>query len=60
VWDETHRLGSTLFMASGVLAVIGSLLGGVTAFLLTLIPLTGSSLFLVVYSYVLYQRETKA
>ena len=59
VWDETHRVGAILFMASGVLAIIGSFFGGTAAFLLLLIPLLGSTLFLVIYSYVLYQRETK-
>lgn len=60
VWDETHRLGSALFMASGALALVGSLFGGMTAFWLMFAPLMGSTLFLVVYSYVLYRRETKA
>jgi uncharacterized membrane protein len=60
VWDETHRLGSILFMASGVLAVIGGLLGGMLAFWFLFVPLIGSTLFLLVYSYVLYRRETKA
>ncbi len=60
VWDETHRLGSILFTASGVLAIIGSLFGGVTAFWLMFVPLAGSALFLIVYSYVLYRRELKA
>ena len=60
VWDETHRLGATLFMASGVLAVIGGFLGGMLAFWFLFVPLIGSTLFLLVYSYVLYRRETKA
>ena len=60
VWDETHRLGSILFMASGVLAFIGGIFGGLTAFWFLFVPLIGSTLFLLVYSYVLYQRETKA
>ena len=60
VWDKTHQLGSILFMASGVLAVIGGLLGGELAFWLLFIPLIGSTIFLVVYSYVLYRNETKA
>ncbi len=59
VWDETHRLGATLFMASGVLAVIGGLFGGMVAFWLLFVPLIGSTLFLLAYSYVLYRRETK-
>jgi uncharacterized membrane protein len=60
VWDETHRLGSILFMASGALAVIGGLFGGMLAFWFLFVPLIGSSLFLVVYSYLLYRRETKS
>jgi uncharacterized membrane protein len=60
VWEETHRLGAVLFMISGALAFIGGLFGGTTAFWLMFIPIMGSTLFLLVYSYVLYRRETKA
>lgn len=60
VWEETHRLGAVLFMISGALAFIGGLFGGTTAFWLLFIPIMGSTLFLLVYSYVLYRRETKA
>ncbi len=59
VWDETHRLGAILFMASGVLAVIGGFFGGMVAFWMLFVPLIGSTLFLLAYSYVLYRRETK-
>ena len=59
VWDKTHQLGAILFMASGVLAIIGGFFGGMTAFWLMFVPLIGSSLFLMVYSYVLYRQETK-
>jgi uncharacterized membrane protein len=59
VWDKTHKLGSVLFMASGAFAIIGGLFGGMTAFWLMFVPLIGSSLFLVIYSYVLYRNETK-
>jgi uncharacterized membrane protein len=60
VWDETHRIGALLFMASGVLAIIGSFFGGMAAFWMLFVPLIGSTLFLLAYSYVLYQRETKS
>ncbi len=60
VWDQTHRVGSWLFIASGLLAFTGIFFPGPTAFWLILAPLMVSSLFLVVYSYVLYQQETKA
>ncbi|MBI3173483.1 MAG: SdpI family protein [Chloroflexi bacterium] len=59
VWDETHRLGAILFMSSGVLAVIGGFFGGMVAFWMLFVPLIGSTLFLLVYSYVLYRREVK-
>ncbi len=60
VWDETHRLGSVLFMVSGVLAFIGSFFGGMLAFWFLFVPVIGSTLITLVYSYVLYQREMKA
>lgn len=60
VWDKTHQLGALLFMASGVLAVIGGFFGGMVAFWMLFVPLIGSTLFLLVYSYVLYRRETKS
>jgi len=60
VWDETHRLGGWLFVGSGVLAVLGSFFGGLTAFWFLFIPLIGSTIFLVVYSYLLYVRETNS
>jgi uncharacterized membrane protein len=60
VWDETHRVGSVLFMVSGVCAFIGSLFGGMTAFWFLFIPIIGSTVITLVYSYVIYQRETKA
>ena len=60
VWDEVHRLGGILFMFSGVIAVIGGFFGGMVAFWSIMIPIFGTSIFLMGYSYVLYQREIKA
>jgi uncharacterized membrane protein len=60
VWNETHRIGAVLFMISGALAFIGGLFGGMTAFWMMLAPIIGSTIFLLVYSYLLYQRETRA
>lgn len=59
VWDKTHQLGSVLFIAAGVFAFAGSFFGGTAAMWLTLVPVMGSALFLVIYSFVLYQREMK-
>lgn len=58
VWNETHRIGAILFMVSGALAFIGGLFGGTTAFWMMFAPIIASTLFLLVYSYVLYRRET--
>jgi len=60
VWDETHRIGAMLFTISGILALLGSFFGGPTAFVMLMVPILGSTLFLVIYSYVLYRRETNA
>jgi uncharacterized membrane protein len=58
VWAETHRIGAKLFMASGILALVGAFFGAY-AIWFVMLPLIGSSIFLVVYSYVLFQRENK-
>ncbi len=60
VWDETHRIGAMLFTISGILALLGSFFGGTTAFAMLMVPILGSTIFLVIYSYALYQRETNA
>jgi uncharacterized membrane protein len=60
VWDKTHQLGAVLFMISGVLAVIGGFFGGMIAFWFLFVPMIGSTIFVLVYSYVLYQKEIKA
>lgn len=60
VWDKTHQLGAILFMASGVLAFIGGIFGGKMAFWFLFVPLIGSTIFLLIYSYFLYQQETRS
>ena len=60
VWDKTHQLGSVLFMVSGAFAIAGGFFGGMAAFWLMFVPLIGSTLFLTLYSYILYRNETKA
>ena len=60
VWNETHRIGAVLFMISGGLAFIGGFFGGLTAFWFMFVPIIVTTLFLLVYSYVLYRRETRA
>jgi uncharacterized membrane protein len=59
VWNETHRIGAVLFMISGALAFVGGFFGGAIAFWLMFVPIIGSTLFLLIYSYVLYQKEMR-
>jgi len=58
VWDETHRVGAQLFKISGALALVGAFFPDY-AFWFLLVPAIGAALFCVVYSYILFQRETK-
>jgi uncharacterized membrane protein len=59
VWDETHRVGSKLFIASGVLALLGAFFPDY-AFWFIMVPVLGTALFTIIYSYVLFRREPKA
>lgn len=58
VWDETHRVGGSLFMISGAIAILG-IFFGVHAVWFILVPILGSTIFLYIYSYILYQGEIK-
>ena len=58
VWDQTHRVGSALFVVSGALALLGAFLPRYSIWFV-LVPVLGATIFLVVYSYVLYQKETR-
>jgi len=59
VWDETHRVGLTLFIASGLIALLGAFFKEY-AIWLVLGPVLASTFFLLIYSYLLYQRELNA
>jgi len=59
VWDKTHQLGSVLFMFSGAMAIIGSFFGGMFAFWLLFTPLMISVIATIIYSYILYRKETR-
>jgi uncharacterized membrane protein len=59
VWDETHRIGGKLFIASGVLALLGAFFP-TYAFWFLFVPIMGTALFTVIYSYILFRREQRA
>lgn len=56
VWDKTHWLGGKLFKVSGLLALGGFIFPDLSVYFL-LIPLLGSSLFLLAYSYLVFRKE---
>jgi uncharacterized membrane protein len=59
VWKETHELGAKLFMASGVVSILSVFLQPF-GMLIPVAMVLGSSMALVVYSYLAYARIEKA
>jgi uncharacterized membrane protein len=58
VWDKTHRLGSKLLMAAGVIA-LGGLLFPSWSLWFFIIPVVSSVLVLLIYSYLVFSRQKK-
>jgi uncharacterized membrane protein len=59
VWDQTHELGSKIFKIAGVICVFGFFFSGWIALTLIMAPIIVGSIFLIVYSYVEYQKTLK-
>jgi uncharacterized membrane protein len=59
VWDKTHALGGRLFMIAGGVVLFSGFFG-VGGILLMVIAILLSAFVPIIYSYVLYQQETKA
>jgi len=57
VWDKTHKLGAILYKTAGILAFVGILFPDYMLWIL-LVPLIGSAIFLIFYSYFEYKKET--
>ena len=56
VWDRTHAIGGRLFRVAGFLALLGAILPGLV-WILVIGPVLLISVYLVVYSYLEYQKE---
>ncbi len=56
VWDKTHRVTGVLFRACGVLSVVGFAFEDRWLWFL-IVPLVGTAVFAVAYSYLLYRKE---
>ena len=57
VWDKTHQLGGKLFKISGLLALGGFIFPDSRSIFFLLIPLLGSSLFLVLYIPIYFSEK---
>jgi uncharacterized membrane protein len=55
VWDRTHALGSKLFYAAGVIALLGVFVPDYAMWLI-LVPTLAATAITVVYSYLIYQQ----
>ena len=55
VWEKTHRLGSTLFKITALIMLLGVVFPD-RFFWFLFIPLIGSVIYLLIYSYMEYQK----
>jgi len=58
VWNKTHKLGSKMFKIIGIIVLVGFLFQKYATYFI-LVPILFVALYLVVYSYVEYQKEKK-
>ena len=58
VWERTHRLGGWLFVAVGLIGIVCSFIPAVRLWGIV-VPIIAVTIFLYVYSYVSYQRQTR-
>jgi uncharacterized membrane protein len=58
VWEKTNKLGGALFKVSGIIALLGIFVPKYSVWFI-LVPVLSSSLFAIVYSYVIYQKIVK-
>ncbi len=58
VWDETHKLGSKLFMLGGVVTIVSTFLGE-AGFWLMMVAVLVAAFVPMIYSYILWRRENK-
>lgn len=56
VWDETHKLGSKLFMLGGIVTIISAFLGEV-GFWFVMVAAFVAAIVPMIYSYILWRRE---
>ena len=55
VWDKTHKLGSKLFIISGIITLLGIFFPSYMIWFM-LVPILVSSIWLVIYSYLEFKK----
>ena len=60
VWHRTHQVGGWAFKISAVISLIGIFFSSSLSVWFLLVPILVSAIGLVIYSYVLYERERSA
>ena len=58
VWDKTHKIGALLFKLCGIISIIGAFFARYSMYFI-LIPIIVSTVYLLAYSYVEYQKQSK-
>lgn len=58
VWDRTHKLGGRMFRAAGIVSIIGAFMPA-HSFFFVITPIMLSAAYLVIYSYLEYEKETR-
>jgi uncharacterized membrane protein len=56
VWDKTHRLGSKVWVASGIVGLFGLFFGSELRVLFLLFPILVGNVFLTGYSYWIFRK----
>jgi uncharacterized membrane protein len=56
VWAKTHKLGGKLFKACAIIALVGIIVPQY-AFYLVIIPIIAISVWLFIYSYLIFEKE---
>jgi uncharacterized membrane protein len=58
VWEKTHKIGSKLFKAAGVIAILGIFFSRYALFFV-IVPVLLLAVYTVVYSYIAFKKEIK-
>ncbi len=57
VWKKTHRLGGYMFMASGMVSILSSVLKGSLGYYLMFTTIMLAAFVPIIYSYHLFKKE---